>query len=61
MLHREEYGLAPAEKLTRVQMPRPIANKQRAGVLTSVFHARFWAEATVSDDSLMQLRGECVA
>jgi hypothetical protein len=61
MLHREEYGLASAEKLTRVQMPRPITNKQRAGVLTSVFHARFWAEATVSDDSLMQLRGECVA
>ncbi len=61
MLHREEYGLASAEKLTRAQMPRPITNKQCAGVLTSVFHARFWAEATVSDDSLMQLRGECVA
>jgi hypothetical protein len=61
MLHREEYGLASAEKLTRAQMPRPITNKQRAGVLTSVFHARFWTEATVSEDCLMQLRGECVA
>ncbi len=61
MLHREEYGLASAEKLTRVQMPRPITNKQRAGVLTSVFHARFWAEVNVSEDWLMQLRGECVA
>jgi hypothetical protein len=61
MLHREEYGLASAEKLTRAQMPRPITNKQRAGVLTSVFHARFWAEATVSEDCLMQLRVECGA